>query len=185
MKVIPTTLKDVLIVEPKVFEDSRGFFLETYHRNRYRELGIDRPFVQDNLSSSVKGTIRGLHFQVRHPQAKLVHVIAGEILDVAVDIRKDSPTFGQWTGIRLSDRNKRQVFIPEGFAHGFCVISDAVLFSYKCSDFYYPDDELGILWSDPDLAVDWPVAEPIISEKDKRLPHLSDISTDHLPTGYS
>lgn len=182
MKITPTTLTDVLIIEPKVFEDSRGYFMETYHRNRYQKQGIGRPFVQDNLSYSVKGTIRGLHYQGRCPQAKLVQVIAGEIFDVAIDIRKGSPTFGQWAGIYLSDRNKRQVFIPEGFAHGFCVISDAALFSYKCSDFYNADDELGILWSDSDIAVDWPVAEPIISEKDKHLPRLSDISDDLLPT---
>jgi dTDP-4-dehydrorhamnose 3,5-epimerase len=181
MKITPATIKDVLIIEPKVFEDSRGFFMETYHRNRYKKQGIDRPFVQDNLSYSVKDTVRGLHFQVRHPQAKLVQVIAGEIFDVAVDIRKGSPTFGQWIGIHLSDQNKRQVFIPEGFAHGFCVISDAALFSYKCSDFYSADDELGILWADPDIAVDWPVTAPIISKKDKHLPQLSDLSHDLLP----
>lgn len=181
MKIIPTTLKDVLVIEPKVFKDARGFFMEIYHRKRYGKQGIDRPFVQDNLSYSVKGTVRGLHCQIRHPQAKLVYVIAGEIFDVAVDIRKGSPTFGQWTGTYLSDQNKRQLFIPEGFAHGFCAISDAALFAYKCSDYYSPDDELGILWSDPDIAIDWPVEEPIISEKDKHLPLLSDLSHDLLP----
>lgn len=181
MKIIQTTLKDVLIIEPKVFKDTRGFFMETYHQDRYIKGGINGSFVQDNLSYSVKGTVRGLHYQIRHPQAKLVQVIAGEIFDVAVDIRHASPTFGQWTGIHLSDQNKRQLFIPEGFAHGFCVMSDTALFSYKCSDFYHADDEGGILWSDPDIAIDWPVEDPIISEKDKHLPHLSDLPNEVLP----
>jgi len=184
MKVIPTTLKDVLIVEPKVFKDTRGFFMETYHLNRYKKGGIDLTFVQDNLSCSVKGTVRGLHYQIKHPQAKLVNVIVGEIFDVVVDIRQGSSTFGQWTGIYLSDQNKRQLFIPEGFAHGFCVTSDMALFSYKCSDFYNADDEGGILWSDPDIAIDWPVDKPIISKKDNHLPHLSDLSLDRLPVSY-
>lgn len=181
MNIIPTTLKDVLVIEPKVFKDTRGFFMETYHQNRYMTAGIDRTFVQDNLSYSIKGTIRGLHYQVKHPQAKLVQVIAGEIFDVAVDIRRTSPTFGQWTGIYLSDRNKHQLFIPEGFAHGFCVVSDTALFSYKCSDVYHADDEGGILWSDPDIAIDWPVKDPIVSERDKQHPHLSDLPDDRLP----
>ena len=181
MNIIPTAIKDVLIIEPKVFKDARGFFMETYHWNRYMTEGIDHSFVQDNLSYSVKNTIRGLHYQIKHPQAKLLQVLAGEIFDVAVDIRRSSQTFGQWIGTHLSDQNKRQLFIPEGFAHGFCVVSDTALFSYKCSDVYKADDEGGILWSDPDIAIDWPVQDPIISEKDKHLPHLSDLPNDQLP----
>ncbi len=170
MNIIKTSLEGVLIIEPNVFKDSRGFFMETYHEERYRQFGIDRIFVQDNLSYSVQGTLRGLHFQKKHPQAKLVQVITGEIFDVAVDIRQGSPTFGKWTGVSLSDQNQRQLFIPEGFAHGFCVMSETCHFSYKCSDFYAPDDEGGILWSDPDIGIEWLIKEPIISEKDKKHP---------------
>lgn len=176
MNIIKTSLEGVLIIEPNVFKDSRGFFMETYHEERYRQFGIDRIFVQDNLSYSVQGTLRGLHFQKKHPQAKLVQVITGEIFDVAVDIRQGSPTFGKWTGVSLSDQNQRQLFIPEGFAHGFCVMSETCHFSYKCSDFYAPDDEGGILWSDPDIGIEWLIKEPIISEKDKKHPRLSDQS---------
>jgi len=174
MNIIKTSLEGVLIIEPKVFKDSRGFFMETYHEERYRQFGIDRIFVQDNLSYSVQGTLRGLHFQKKHPQAKLVQVITGEIFDVAVDIRQDSPTFAKWVGVSLSDQNQRQLFIPEGFAHGFCVMSETCHFLYKCSDFYAPDDEGGILWSDPDIGIEWLIKEPIISEKDKKHPRLSD-----------
>lgn len=181
MNIIPTKLKDVLIVEPKVFTDNRGFFMETYHLSRYQSMGIDRQFVQDNLSYSVKGTLRGLHFQINHPQAKLVQVIQGEIFDVAVDIRPGSPTFGQWVGEYLTSDNKRQLFIPEGFAHGFCVLSDTALFLYKCSDVYAPGDEGGILWSDPDIGIVWPVQHPIISEKDSRFSCLSELRKDQLP----
>jgi len=172
MKIITTSLEGVLIIEPRVFEDNRGFFMETYNQNKYQKSRINRLFVQDNLSYSVRGTLRGLHFQIKHPQAKLVQVITGEIFDVAVDIRKGSPTFGKWTGVVLSAQNKRQVFIPEGFAHGFCVISETACFLYKCSDFYAPDDEGGIIWSDPDIGIEWPVKDPIISEKDKHYPRL-------------
>ena len=181
MNIIPTTIEDVLIIEPKVFKDSRGFFMETFHQRRYMKAGINRTFVQDNLSYSVKDTIRGLHYQIKTPQAKLVQVIAGEIFDVVVDIRLDSSTYGQWTGMHLSDQNNRQLFIPEGFAHGFCVLSETALFSYKCSDFYHADDEGSILWSDPEIGIDWPVEEPIISEKDKHNPKLSDLSDDLFP----
>jgi dTDP-4-dehydrorhamnose 3,5-epimerase len=180
MNIITTSIPGVLIIEPKVFRDSRGFFMETYHQNRYRESEINRSFVQDNLSFSVKGTLRGLHFQVKRPQAKLVQVISGEIFDVAVDIRPSSPTFGKWIGVYLSDQNSRQVFIPEGFAHGFCVLSETAHFLYKCSDFYAPEDEGGILWSDPEIGIDWPVAAPIISDKDKRYPRLSELLPDQL-----
>ena len=166
MKIITTSIEGVLIIEPEVFEDSRGFFMEIYHRDRYMTSGINRVFVQDNLSYSVQGTLRGLHYQIGTPQAKLVQVITGEVFDVTVDIRADSPTFGKGTGFHISDQNRRQLFIPEGFAHGFCVISEVAYFLYKCSDFFAPDDEGGILWSDPDIGIDWPVEHPIISEKD-------------------
>lgn len=180
MNVIPTSIKDVLIIEPKVYTDTRGFFMETYHQTRYVQAGIDRIFVQDNLSFSRKGTLRGLHFQVRHPQAKLVQAISGEIYDVAVDIRHDSPTFGKWVGVYLSSENKRQLFIPEGFAHGFCVISESALFLYKCSDVYNQKDENGIIWSDPDIGIEWPVSDPIISDRDRNNHRLASLRPDQL-----
>lgn len=172
-----TSLEGVLIIEPDIFRDNRGFFLETFNQNRYAEYGIARTFVQDNLSFSVKGTLRGLHFQNQHPQAKLVQAITGEVFDVAVDIRPGSDTFGRWEGIHLSDQNKRQLFIPEGFAHGFCVLSETAHFLYKCTDFYTPEDEGGIIWSDPDIAIDWPIQNPIVSDKDKQFPRLSELFT--------
>ena len=181
MNIITTSLEGVLIIEPKVFEDNRGFFMETYNQKRYIEAGINTIFVQDNLSYSIRGTVRGLHYQIRHPQAKLVQVITGEIFDVVVDIRPGSATFGQWAGVHLSDNNRRQLFIPEGFAHGFCVLSEAAHFLYKCSDFYVLDDEGGILWSDPGIGIKWPIKDPIISEKDKQYPDLSDVSEEKLP----
>jgi len=173
MDIIPASIEDVLIIKPRVFRDQRGFFMETYQQDRYRDIGINKNFVQDNLSFSVKGTLRGLHFQIKHPQAKLVQVISGEIFDVAVDIRPGSPTYGKWTGIYLSEQTLTQVFVPEGFAHGFCVLSETAHFLYKCSDFYAPDDEGGILWSDPDIAIDWPIKDPVVSDKDRRHPCLS------------
>jgi dTDP-4-dehydrorhamnose 3,5-epimerase len=182
MKITETELEGVLIVEPGVYEDARGFFLETYHQNRYRELGIQSDFVQDNMSFSRKRTLRGMHFQHPHDQAKLVQVAKGTIFDVVVDIRKGSPTFGKWTGVYLSDEEIRQIFIPEGFAHGFCVISEYAVFMYKCSDFYARECEGGILWSDPDLAIRWPVENALVSEKDIKLPRLKDLATDRLPT---
>ncbi len=175
MKIIPASIKDVLIIEPEVFHDNRGSFMEIYHRNRYVDFGIERIFVQDNLSYSKQGTLRGLHYQINNPQAKLIQVITGEIFDVAVDIRPDSETFGNWTGVHLSGKNARQLFIPEGFAHGFCVLSESAHFLYKCSDFYSTKDEGGIIWSDPDIGIDWPVSDPIVSEKDRQLPFLSDL----------
>ncbi len=175
MNIIATDLDGVIIIEPDIFADSRGFFMETYNQDRYKEAGIAGSFVQDNLSCSVKGVLRGLHFQVKRPQAKLVQVVTGEIFDVAVDIRPGSSTFGKWVGVYLSERNKRQLFIPEGLAHGFCVISETAHFLYKCSDFYFQHDEGGIIWSDPDIGIDWPVKDPIVSEKDKQLPRLSGI----------
>lgn len=174
MKIIETDLRGVLIVEPAVFEDRRGFFMETYQLERYRELSGDRGFVQDNLSFSVQGTLRGLHFQNPKSQAKLVQTVTGEIFDVAVDIRPGSPTFGKWTGARLSAENKRQLFIPDGFAHGFCVLSETAHVFYKCSDFYAPECEGGILWSDPDIGIEWPVTDPVVSDRDRSLPNLSE-----------
>jgi dTDP-4-dehydrorhamnose 3,5-epimerase len=181
MKVQTTSLPELLIVAPDIYGDSRGFFTETYQQKRYAESGIDRTFVQDNLSRSTKGTLRGLHFQINTPQAKLVQVIEGEVFDVAVDVRPGSPSFGKWEGVRLSDNNMRQLFIPEGFAHGFCVLSDTALFSYKCTDFYAPDDEGGILWSDPDIGIQWPIDAPMLSAKDQAYPLLKDVSLKALP----
>ncbi|MEE4358046.1 MAG: dTDP-4-dehydrorhamnose 3,5-epimerase [Desulfococcaceae bacterium] len=181
MNIIPTSLEGVLIIEPKVFRDQRGFFTETFQEKRYKEAGISRRFVQDNLSYSVRGTLRGLHYQIRRPQAKLVQALSGEIFDVAVDIRPASPAFGKWVGVILSADNHRQLFIPEGFAHGFCVLSETAHFLYKCSDFYAPGDEGGILWSDPQIGIEWPVENPIISEKDRSFPCLSECGPDRLP----
>lgn len=180
MNVISTAIDDVRVIEPRVFSDQRGYFLETYHRERYRDAGIVCEFVQDNLSFSVRGTLRGLHYQIRHPQAKLVQVISGEVFDVAVDLRIGSPTFGKWAGVVLSSENKRQLFIPEGFAHGFCVTSETALFLYKCSDFYDPQDEGGLLWSDPDVGICWPVESPLLSAKDAVFPRLCDIPEEKL-----
>lgn len=178
MKTIATSLEGLLVLEPKVFEDERGYFLETYHERRYRETGVVACFVQDNLSFSIEDTLRGLHFQKTQPQTKLVQVITGEIFDVAVDIRPGSATFGKWAGVVLSEENKRQLLIPAGFAHGFCVLSKTAHVAYKCSVFYNPADEGGIRWSDPDIGIDWPVQNPILSEKDSRLPYLADLTPD-------
>ncbi len=180
MKTIATPLEGLLIIEPRLFDDDRGYFIETHQQQRYRECGIDRIFVQDNLSFSVKGTLRGLHFQITKPQAKLVQALTGEIFDAAVDIRPDSTTFGQWFGVHLSEQNKQQLFIPEGFAHGFCVLSESAHFSYKCSDYYDPQDEGGILWSDQTLAIEWPIKNPILSQKDSRFANLSDLAPEQL-----
>ncbi len=160
-------LKGLIIVEPDVFTDARGFFFETYHAEKYREGGIPERFVQDNLSRSVRGTLRGLHYQLAHAQGKLVAVIEGAVFDVAVDIRKGSPTFGQWFGIELSAENKRQMYIPPGFAHGFCVLSETAGMTYKCTDFYSPKDERGIIWNDQTIGIRWPVTQPLISPKDR------------------
>lgn len=170
MQIIETELAGPKIIVPDVFEDYRGFFMETYHKKRYQESGIDVDFVQDNLSFSVKATLRGLHYQHPNEQAKLIHVIQGEIFDVAVDIRPNSPTFGKWVGEVLSETNKKQLFIPAGFAHGYCVMSDTTLVAYKCSTFYSPNDEKGLIWNDPDLKIAWPVSDPLVSEKDVTLP---------------
>lgn len=175
MDVLLTSLEGVLLVEPDVFHDNRGYFTEIYKKSGYNKLQIERDFVQDNLSYSVKGVIRGLHYQVKQKQAKLIKVIRGEIFDVAVDLRPDSKTFGKWESFILSDKNNREIFIPEDFAHGLCVLSETAHLLYKCTDYYYPDYEGGIIWSDPILNINWPVQDPIVSEKDKKLPAFADI----------
>jgi dTDP-4-dehydrorhamnose 3,5-epimerase len=181
MKFSKTALDDVVIIEPDVFRDGRGFFMETFHTRRYEEAGISARFVQDNYLYSIRNVIRGLHYQLHHSQAKLIQVIRGEVFDVAVDIRRGSPTFGKWEGVLLSGENKRQMYIPAGFAHGFCVLSDEVDLLYKCSDFYTPGDEYGINWNDPELEISWPVSDPVLSEKDQRNANLNDVPPDHLP----
>jgi dTDP-4-dehydrorhamnose 3,5-epimerase len=175
------TLGEIIMVEPQVFKDDRGFFLETYHQTRYGEKRIDQPFVQDNHSHSRKGSVRGLHYQLKHPQGKLVYAVTGRILDVVLDIRRGSPTFGNWCGAHLSAENKHQIYIPPGFAHGFSVLSDRADVIYKCTDFYTPGDEYGVLWNDPDLEIDWSVDNPILSPKDLENSHLGDIRPDLLP----
>jgi dTDP-4-dehydrorhamnose 3,5-epimerase len=175
VKVIPTEIPGVLIIEPKVFGDERGFFLETFNAKRYADAGIPGPFVQDNYSRSVKGTLRGLHFQEPQPQGKLVQVIAGAVYDVAVDIRKGSPTFGKFVGVELSAENKRQFWVPPGFAHGFYVLSESADFQYKCTALYAPEHERSLIWNDPDLAIPWPVSgAPKLSAKDAAAPRLKD-----------
>ncbi len=181
MQVLPTPLPGVLIFEPRVFSDERGYFFESYHEQRYSQAGLQRRFVQDNHSRSIQGTLRGLHYQLHHPQGKLVRVTLGEVFDVAVDIRQGSPTFGQWFGTYLSADNQRQMYIPEGFAHGFCVTSEVADFLYKCTDFYVASDDRGIFWNDPELKISWPISQPLLSLKDAaRLP-LSKMSADDLP----
>ena len=176
MKVIKTKLQDCVIIEPKVFGDDRGFFLETFQAIRYeQEAGIDLPFVQDNHSRSARSVLRGLHFQKTKPQGKLVRVVRGEVYDVAVDIRKASQTFGEWASVILSEDNKKQFWVPPGFAHGFVVLSDTADFEYKCTDYYDPSDEGSILWSDPDLDIPWPIANPVLSTKDESAKRLVDL----------
>ncbi|AIR62969.1 dTDP-4-dehydrorhamnose 3,5-epimerase [Cedecea neteri] len=175
MKVINTKIDGVLIINPRIFGDERGFFYESYHATRYKEIGIREEFVQDNRSRSSKGVLRGLHFQKNRPQGKLVTVTNGEVFDVAVDLRPGSPTFGKHESVILSGENKIQFYIPPGFAHGFCVLSDFADFQYKCTDFYDPSDEGGLIWNDPCLDIEWPVTDPIISAKDGELPTLDNI----------
>jgi dTDP-4-dehydrorhamnose 3,5-epimerase len=176
-----TSLPEVWELQPKVIRDARGFFLETYHLQQFSDLGIPDLFVQDNHSRSVKGTLRGLHYQLRHAQAKLCRVAEGEVLDVAVDIRIGSPNFGKWTSVLLSAERQNQIFIPRGFAHGFVALSDTVQFLYKCSDFYAPTSEYGIIWNDPGLAISWGVANPLVSEKDAKFSTLADMPREFLP----
>lgn len=180
MKVTCTPLAGLLIIEPKVFGDERGFFLETWSRKRYQEIGISADFVQDNLSLSRRGVLRGLHFQNPQPQGKLVYVLQGEVFDVAVDLRLGSPTFGQWHGTDLSAENKRQFWVPPGFAHGFCVTSETALFAYKCTELYAPQHEKAIRWDDPALAIDWPAGNPQVSDKDRLAPLLADLDPANL-----
>ena len=180
MKFTPLEIPDVILVEPDVFGDARGFFQETFHAGKYAEAGIAGPFVQDNFSFSRRGVLRGLHFQRRNPQGKLVFVIRGEVFDVAVDVRRSSPTFGKWVGRLLNDRNHHQMWVPPGFAHGFCVLSEEVEFLYKCTQLYDPSDDRGILWNDPDIGVAWPVENPSLSGKDVKQPRLREVPPDGL-----
>jgi dTDP-4-dehydrorhamnose 3,5-epimerase len=180
VRVVTTAIPGVLIVEPDVHADDRGFFLETYHAERYRQHGIAGPFVQDNHSRSGGGTLRGLHLQLQHPQGKLIRVIEGEIFDVAADVRRGSPTFGRWVGVALTAESFKQVYIPPGFAHGFAVVSTVAQVEYKTTDFYDPAGELGIAWNDPMLAIAWPSSRPILSARDARHPLLAEM-IDTLP----
>lgn len=180
MRVIPADIPEVLLIEPDVFTDARGFFLETFHASRYAEHGMPGPFVQDNHSRSVQGTVRGLHLQLTHPQAKLIRVIVGEIFDVAVDVRVGSPTFGKWVGVRLSAESFRQYYIPPGFAHGFSVLSPTAEIEYKCTDIYDPAGQLGLLWNDPALDIPWGVETPVLSDRDRSNPTIRD-AMDRLP----
>ena len=175
MQIKATPLDGMLIIEPRIFEDERGYFLETHHHQRFKSVGIDSVFIQDNLSFSKRNVLRGLHFQKTRSQAKLIQVISGGIFDVGVDLRPHSPTFGKWFGVVLSEENRRHLFVPEGFAHGYCVLSHSAHVAYKCSDYYDPEDEVGLLWSDPDIGIDWPVKDPILSAKDRRLGYLKDL----------
>jgi dTDP-4-dehydrorhamnose 3,5-epimerase len=180
VKVIETGIPGLVVIEPDVFSDQRGFFIETWSRDRYREAGVREDFVQDNLSFSRRGVLRGLHFQNPKPQGKLVYVLQGEVFDVAVDIRRGSPTFGQWYGVILSADNKRQLYVPPGFAHGFCVTSEMALFAYKCTNLYDPNAEGVIAWNDPDLGIDWPVDDPELSAKDADAMRLHELPEGRL-----
>lgn len=177
----PTELPEVRVIEPDVFPDARGYFLETFRADRYAGAGIPGLIAQSNLSHSVRGVLRGLHYQLRRPQAKIIQAVHGEIFDVAVDLRKGSPRFGHWTGLRLSGENRLQLYVPEGFAHGFLVLSSEADVLYHCNDLYAPGDEYGVRWDDPDLAVDWPADSPVLSVKDAALPRLSELGPARLP----
>jgi dTDP-4-dehydrorhamnose 3,5-epimerase len=180
MKIIPGDIPGLLIIEPKIFGDPRGFFLETWNERKYRDAGLTANFVQDNLSFSRHGALRGLHFQNPAPQGKLVSVISGEVFDIAVDLRRSSPTFARWQGLTLSGEDKRQFFVPPGFAHGFVVLSETALFQYKCTEFYSPRDEMTLRWDDPVLGISWPISKPVLSEKDAKGLLLNDIPQDKL-----
>ncbi len=182
MNLVATKIPGVMIIEPKVFGDERGFFMETWVRERYAQAGLPRDFVQDNMASSRHGVLRGLHVQHPHAQGKLVQVVSGEVFDVAVDIRRGSPTFAEWVGVRLSGANKRQFWLPPGFAHGYVVLSEEAVFSYKCTDFYHPENEFSVLWDDPQIGIDWPLENaPILSEKDRLAQPLNRIDPERLP----
>ena len=176
MEFIQTEIPDVILVKPTVIEDHRGYFMESYHIEKFKLGGIECTFVQDNLTKSGHNTLRGLHFQVKYPQAKLLSCLTGKVFDVAVDIRKNSAYFGKWVGIELSEENKYQLYIPEGFAHGYYVMSETAEIAYKCSDIYHPEDEQGIRWNDPDIGIAWPGTEPVLSEKDIKLPMLDSLN---------
>ena len=180
MKRLETSIPDVILLEMDVYRDSRGFFMESYHAEKFASLGIPDVFVQDNHSQSVRGTLRGLHFQHPHSQGKLVRVTRGEVFDAAVDIRRGSPTFGRHFAAILSGENMRQMFVPAGFAHGFCVLSDVAEFQYKCTDFYHPEEEYGIAWDDADLGIEWPISSPLLSPKDEKWPRLRDTDQSKL-----
>jgi len=181
LKFTEKSIPHVVLIEPTAFQDDRGFFRETFHSEKYAEIGISRPFLQDNHSHSRRGTLRGLHYQLKNPQGKLVYVVKGEIFDVAVDIRRGSPSFGRWTGDLLSEKNKRQLYIPEGFAHGFCVLSETADVIYKCTDLYAPGDEYGVFWADDAIDIVWPIKNPILSGRDLKNPMLADIEDVYLP----
>jgi len=181
VRVIETSLAGCKVIEPNVFGDARGFFFETWNADRFAEAGLERGFVQSNVSSSSRGVLRGLHYQWPRPQGKLISVLQGEVYDVAVDIRRGSPTFGRWEAVVLSAENKRQFWIPEGFAHGFAVLSETALFNYLCTDVYVKEADAGIRWNDADIAVDWPIGAPMLSAKDESAPFLKDIAGDRLP----
>jgi dTDP-4-dehydrorhamnose 3,5-epimerase len=181
MKVIETSLPGTLIIEPQVFGDARGFFYESYNADKYAAAGIPAKFVQANASRSSKGVLRGLHYQWPNPQGKLVSVLQGEVYDVAVDIRQGSPTFGQWVGVMLTANNHRHFWIPEGFAHGFCVLSESATFTYQCTALYSAEADAGIRWNDADIGIDWPISEPQLSDKDQKAPFLADVPVARLP----
>lgn len=181
MKVTQLAIPDVIRLEPRAFGDGRGWFLETWQSQRYAEQGLPTQFVQDNVSCSQRGVLRGLHYQHPHGQGKLVQVLKGEVYDVAVDIRVGSPTFGRYVGASLSEANHHQLYIPPGFAHGFCVVSKEAVFSYKCTDFYSPGSEGGVLWNDPEIGIEWPIREPVLSAKDEQFMPLREIPQERLP----
>jgi dTDP-4-dehydrorhamnose 3,5-epimerase len=182
MEILETKIPGVLIFKPRVFHDPRGWFMESWQQERYAQNDLPQNFVQDNLAYSQKGVLRGLHIQNPHGQGKLVQVIRGEVFDVAVDVRKDSPWFGQWVGVHLTGASHQQFYVPEGFAHGYLVLSDEAIFSYKCSDYYHPETQFSVLWDDPRIAIDWPLEHPpLLADKDREAPLLKDIAVERLP----
>lgn len=181
MKVMQTGLPGAVVIEPQVFGDARGFFFESFNQTKYRDAGIHAAFVQSNVSRSARGVLRGLHFQWPNPQGKLVSVLEGEVYDVAVDIRRDSPTFGQWSGVMLTAENHLHFWVPEGFAHGFCVLSEYATFTYQCTALYDAKADASIAWNDADIAIDWPLSDPLLSDKDGKAPLLRDVPAERLP----
>lgn len=181
MQVDNTNLTGVLVITPKVHQDPRGFFFESFQAERYRQIGIEQAFVQDNVARSSQGVLRGLHYQLQYPQGKLVSVTSGEAFDVAVDIRVGSPTFAQWYGTVLSDTNHKQLYVPPGFAHGYCVITEIADFIYRCTEYYHPEDEYGVKWNDPELNIQWPIDAPLLSEKDLHNSDLKSVNRNNLP----